>query len=229
MKYIINQPNDVPFWVAEKSGLLEGEIVNLTKILQREEGLRTKPYCDSTGKEVKSKGNVTIGIGRNLTAKGLNEDEIRLLYFNDIVEYAAVARSTLDYYQTVGPSNRRVVILACIFHHGIEGFSKFVKFGEAIKKKDFVQAGKELLDSKTHKDLAKLHNFRMQRMAQMIELDILLKLYTEETSKPISEVKEVKKEVKEEIKDEVLEESKESDLEENKEDDNTNREPVSFS
>ena len=52
------------------------------RLLTRHEGRRTHPYLDTTGR-------LTIGVGRNLTDRGLAGDEIDLLLANDI----ALARS----------------------------------------------------------------------------------------------------------------------------------------
>ena len=45
--------------------------------LVKHEGIRRFPYADSAA-------NLTVGVGRNLTANGLREDEIQLMLDNDI-------------------------------------------------------------------------------------------------------------------------------------------------
>jgi len=50
---------------------------NLIDLLVKHEGLRTKPYEDTTG-------HLSIGVGRNLDSLGLSHDEIYYMLKNDI-------------------------------------------------------------------------------------------------------------------------------------------------
>lgn len=47
-------------------------------LIEHHEGRRAHPYTDTTG-------NLTIGVGRNLSDRGLSADEIDLLFANDLV------------------------------------------------------------------------------------------------------------------------------------------------
>ncbi|HVJ72019.1 MAG TPA: hypothetical protein VM531_11040 [Sphingomicrobium sp.] len=51
--------------------------VRLRSQLILHEGRKLKPYVDT-------RGNVTIGIGRNLTGRGLSSEEVEFLYQNDV-------------------------------------------------------------------------------------------------------------------------------------------------
>lgn len=54
-----------------------------------DEGIKLKLYDDATGLDViklPSGGFPTIGIGRNLSGRGLTTDEVMYLFSNDIVE-----------------------------------------------------------------------------------------------------------------------------------------------
>lgn len=53
--------------------------------LIRDEGQKLKPYTDTVGK-------LTIGVGRNLTDRGITADEVMYLLINDI----AIAETDLD-------------------------------------------------------------------------------------------------------------------------------------
>src|SRR5579862_2035245 len=68
-------------------------------LLERHEGLRLKPYCDRCGTELiprpgsyicscdpfdQKTGNITIGIGRNLSADGIVAYEARVLLGKDV-------------------------------------------------------------------------------------------------------------------------------------------------
>jgi lysozyme len=54
----------------------------LTADLIRDEGLKLKPYTDTVGK-------LTIGIGRNLTDRGISRQEALVLARNDVDAAAA--------------------------------------------------------------------------------------------------------------------------------------------
>ncbi len=47
-----------------------------SRLIRHHEGVRTHPYVDTVGK-------LTIGVGRNLTDRGLGVDEINLLFETD--------------------------------------------------------------------------------------------------------------------------------------------------
>ena len=56
--------------------------MTLIEQLELHEGRRSKPYLDSVGKW-------TVGVGRNLSDKGLSDDEIDYLLANDLRECRA--------------------------------------------------------------------------------------------------------------------------------------------
>ena len=56
-----------------------------SQLIRHHEGVRTHPYVDTVSK-------VTIGVGRNLTDRGLNVDEINLLFETDF----QIAEGILD-------------------------------------------------------------------------------------------------------------------------------------
>ena len=58
--------------------------MNLTELLKKHEGIRSKPYKDTVGK-------ITIGVGRNLDDVGLSNDEI----INDIMGYITWIKNNL--------------------------------------------------------------------------------------------------------------------------------------
>ena len=60
----------------------------LQRLIQ-DEGSRAQPYDDKTGLTIHlgpAGGNVTIGVGRNLTARPLTQAEIEYLLQNDLAE-----------------------------------------------------------------------------------------------------------------------------------------------
>ena len=110
--------------------------------LKTDEGLVLQPYKCSANK-------TTIGYGRNLEDCGINEDEANFLLINDY------DRAELDAVSFIGPevfvtlSEERKAVLVCMaFNLGLTRLNKFVKFKSAIKKNDFDEASKQMIDSK---------------------------------------------------------------------------------
>lgn len=98
------------------------------------------PYEDSVGK-------LTIGVGRNLTDKGLSASEVDFLLQNDISE---AIRDTLrlfpDLYQISAP--RQHVLINMMFNMGLPTLSKFTKMIEAVHAREWKKASDEMLDSR---------------------------------------------------------------------------------
>jgi lysozyme len=115
---------------------------DLKAILERHEGRKAKPYVDTVGK-------VTIGVGRNLTDRGLSEKEIDVLLENDI----ELCRSSLQYvfpnFDTFS-DKRRLALFSLMFNLGVNRFQGFEKMIHAIKDEDWHLAAFELIDSKYH-------------------------------------------------------------------------------
>lgn len=116
------------------------DIARLRADLLRDEGCREKPYRDSVGK-------LTIGIGRNLTDRGLSQDEIDFLLNNDIT----IAVTELD---RVAPwwkgetEPRQRAMANLMFNMGAPTFLTFRRFLSAMQRADYEAAADELLDSR---------------------------------------------------------------------------------
>jgi len=107
--------------------------------LRRDEGLRLKPYLDSVGK-------MTIGVGRNLTDKGITQAEADRFLFNDVDEVYA----GLEDAGYVGGVNdaRYYVLVNMAFNMGINGLLAFKRMLAAYRIRDWETAATEMLDSK---------------------------------------------------------------------------------
>ena len=111
----------------------------LTTIMA-DEGLRLTPYhC--------SEGFLTIGIGRNLDAKGITKEEAIYLAQNDIKEAENKAVSIVKDFYSLN-DNRKIVLVSMAFQMGATGLSKFKKMIEAIDNRDFDRASIEMLNSR---------------------------------------------------------------------------------
>jgi len=112
----------------------------LIRTLEKHEGFRSEPYLCSANK-------LTIGIGRNISDKGITYSEARFLLKNDIDEcrwdLAKIFQSFDSY-----PDYVQEVLMNMRFQLGPGGFRSFKKFIAAINGWDFSQAKIEMLDSK---------------------------------------------------------------------------------
>ena len=89
----------------------------------------------------------TIGVGRNLTDRGITEDESMYLLDNDIKR----VMNQLDEYWTVWrsfPEKGQMVCLDMCFQMGIKGFMGFRRTRALMEMGMWLEASEELLDSK---------------------------------------------------------------------------------
>ena len=107
--------------------------------LTRTEGRRTRPYVDTVGK-------VTIGIGHNLTDKGIPDSVVDELLKIDIDD-ATKAAETIPIYNQLD-SIRQTVLVDMVFNMGLESLLQFVNMLSAIKRRDYEAAAINMLSSK---------------------------------------------------------------------------------
>jgi lysozyme len=107
--------------------------------LMRHEGVELKPYTDTVGK-------VTIGIGRNLTDKGITHDEAMFLLESDVDECVADCQ-TFPWFAGLSPVRQRV-ILDMRFNLGPSRLRGFHNTLAAVGRGDYEKAAKGMLASK---------------------------------------------------------------------------------
>ena len=115
------------------------ELDKLREELIRDEGLRLMPYTDTVGK-------LTIGIGRNLTDKGISNEEARMLLDSDIKEHLKLLDDNLEWWRTMS-ENRQRVLANLAFNMG----SKLLTFTNtlaAMKRGDYEAAADGMAQSK---------------------------------------------------------------------------------
>ena len=136
--------------------------------LRRDESERQYAYDDANGKTLvrgtQLRGNLTIGVGRNLSAKGISPKEQDFLLANDIADATIAIEANwpwgLDFDEI-----RKGALLNLLFNMGAHALSGFPKFLAALKAGDWTTAKAELLDSAAdHEEPA-----RIQRLALQIE------------------------------------------------------------
>lgn len=114
--------------------------MRLRNLLTSHESFRQFPYTDVTG-------HLTIGIGRNLTDRGISTNEALMLLDDDISYFA----NKLSHYLTCFPgldSNRQIALVDMCFNLGIHGFLGFDGMIQALENRDYKRAHDEMLDSK---------------------------------------------------------------------------------
>jgi lysozyme len=121
--------------------------------LERDEGIRTHPYTDTTG-------NLTIGVGRNLSVKGLTPEEIEFLLLKDVHEVTIELEARLPWFQALDAA-RQGVIVNMAFNMGFSGLETFPKFLAAVAQGDWETAASEMLNS----EWAKQVGVRANRLA----------------------------------------------------------------
>ena len=136
---------------------LSGVLPTLYTDLERDEGIRTRPYVDSVGKH-------TIGVGHNLDDVPLSGRAVRLILEDDVATAIVRADQLFPWWRTAcGPTWSRV-FLNLVFNMGPESLLTFHDFLQALRHGDGNEAADALLDSR----YAKQTGMRAQRLAQLL-------------------------------------------------------------
>lgn len=112
----------------------------LADMLRIHEGERLLPYVDGSGK-------ITIGIGRNLTDRGISAKTMECMFKEDV----ELAKDELDrIYPDWGDlsEDRQLVLMNMCFNLGAPRYLLFVKFWAALGRRDYEKAADEMLDSR---------------------------------------------------------------------------------
>lgn len=125
--------------------------------LERDEGVRAFPYTDTVGK-------LTIGVGRNLTDRGLTADEIRYLLQNDIAIAIDDLNRGIPWWERLDGVRRQVLVNMC-FNLGWPRLHGFVRTLAAIRRGDYVAAAQGMRESLWAQQVGA----RAERLAQMME------------------------------------------------------------
>lgn len=129
----------------------------LVQQLLNHEGEKLKAYKCSAG-------FTTIGVGRNLDSKGITVEESRFMLAHDIEDATRDARIFYADFGYLVPA-RQAVLIDMAFNLGLGGLLKFRKFQQALEKKDFVEARRQMLAS----EWAHQVGARADRLAKMME------------------------------------------------------------
>jgi len=124
--------------------------------LTRDEGIRNYPYVDTTG-------NITIGVGRNLSADGLSNPEVAMLLADDLALTVAALDAKLPWWTSLDDVRQRVLVNMC-FNLGIGKLLSFVHFLAAVKAANWPLAVAQMQNSLWAKQVG----VRAVRLEQMI-------------------------------------------------------------
>ena len=117
-----------------------GVIGDLKRRLSIEEGTKPFPYLDIYNK-------ITIGKGRNLTDIGLSDEEIEILFQNDVIRVINELNSIFSNARTFS-EGRQIALLDMLFQLGKTRFLGFKKMISTIRVNNWKDAQIEALDSK---------------------------------------------------------------------------------
>jgi|SRR6478736_1205528 len=112
----------------------------LKNLLVQHEAYRQFPYTDTTG-------HLTIGIGRNISDRGISTSEALSLLEDDIQYFFAKLSHYIPLFIKLD-DNRQIVLVDMCFNLGFNGLLNFRDMLDAIERGDFERAAQEILDSK---------------------------------------------------------------------------------
>lgn len=107
--------------------------------LMRDEGIALTPYVDTVGK-------ITIGIGRNLTDKGISAAEADFLFDRDLNE-TLEACARFPWFDGLDPVRQCVIANMC-FNLGPTRLRTFTNTLAMIRRGDYEDAATQMLKSK---------------------------------------------------------------------------------
>lgn len=114
------------------------DLPRLESALRAHEGVRLRIYTDTVGK-------VTVGVGHNLTDKGISQNVCRIMLSEDIGD-AQGSCGNLPWYLTLDPV-RANAVTELMFILGPIRFATFQKFAAAMQARAYAAAANEILHS----------------------------------------------------------------------------------
>jgi lysozyme len=136
--------------------------MNLAQLLEDDEGRRKTVYQDHLG-------YWTIGVGVLVDDRkpgaGLRDNEIDFILMNRIAEVTAEVTRALPWFSQLNEP-RQAVLLSMAFQMGTPGLLAFKNALAAVKRQDWTEAKRQMLDS----TWAKQTPARAERMAKQMEI-----------------------------------------------------------
>lgn len=108
--------------------------------LERDEGVKLEPYTDTVGK-------LTIGVGHNLTDRGLTREQVKLILHDDINTIQRELDRELPWWRTLTDGRQRG-LCNMAFNMGLPRLSTFKRMLAALREGRNREAAEEALDSR---------------------------------------------------------------------------------
>ncbi len=112
---------------------------NLKQLIVSHEGFKTHPYIDT-------QGFCTIGVGFNLSVRGLPESWINDQYDADVKYFNDQLNQDFVWYKDLSDARKMVLIDMCFM--GYKSFKTFKKMLFALEMHNYERAASEILNSK---------------------------------------------------------------------------------
>lgn len=128
-------------------------------LLRQEEGLRLRAYLDTA-----TPPRWTIGYGRNLSDRGINEAEAEIFLDRDTTEAMDELQQRWAWFGDLGVV-RQMVLVSMVFQMGLYTVATFFRMIDALQRGDYGVAADEMLASKW---AAKQTPKRAKRLASMM-------------------------------------------------------------
>ena len=127
---------------------------DLRSLLIEHEGLKLFPYTDTVGK-------TTIGVGRNLTDRGISHNEAMTMMNNDI----GMCINQLEHFSwyTAMDKVRQEVLVELCFNIGLPDLLKFKTMISFLIEKDWELAADAMLASKWRQDVGVIRSSNMAK------------------------------------------------------------------
>lgn len=140
--------------------------MTIEELLKQDEGDRQFAYCDKCGQSLRpsgyvwicgcydrkeTPGNLSIGVGHNLSAKGLNQEQRDSLLNDDLVEVTQFLVKQ-PFYLPLDPV-RREVLQDMAFNLGTDGLMKFTHTIAALEQGNYSYAAIQILASQAAREL----------------------------------------------------------------------------
>ena len=135
--------------------------LKLKQLLIKHEGYRTTGYLDN-------RGNITAGIGHNLSCNEISPDIIARWYDDDITYIHDKLLLQFQWFDSLD-NVRKIAVLDLAFNVGFKNFCEFYKMISEIENKDYAAAAYELLDS----DYAKQVPERAADLATILQKGVI--------------------------------------------------------
>lgn len=127
------------------------DMEKLVARLSLKEGNKQFAYDDATGKPLKKgdtvEGNITIGRGRNLSAKGISDEESATLLRNDINDALKDSSRQSWWPIVVNDDVRARAMVEILFNLGLPRLNGFHKMLAALQRSAFANASAEYINS----------------------------------------------------------------------------------